>query len=226
MDPCTSIYIIGAQCTGKTTLVNALHDAIRSQNPNISIRQINEVARGVLKSDNFTRDDITNNPCKALELQNLILSAQYDAESQQPGIPALSDRSGVDPLVYAAKYGPPVAQELLQNTRQWQYLCNRMRSSLVILCPPHHEWLDDDGIRLMASSWQEWQEMHDAFSRILTDNFIAFVTIPDHLMELRDRVDFVFRMWTGFPAANINGSSFSGSKFDCPNSSRECCAED
>lgn len=150
MRPDTSIYIIGTQCTGKTTLVNALFNAFHGQRNDIVIHRIPEVVRTVLRETGIMRNDITNDPWKALELQKLILRAQYEAESKQSGNLVLSDRSGIDALVYAARYGPPGSREMLENTREWQYSPSRMMQSLVVLCSPHREWLVDDGTMIDA----------------------------------------------------------------------------
>ncbi|KAE8320140.1 hypothetical protein BDV41DRAFT_516802 [Aspergillus transmontanensis] len=92
-------------------------NAFHGQRNDIVIQRIPEVARTVLRETGITRDDITNDPWKALELQKLILRAQYEAESKQSGNLVLSDRPGIDALVYAARYGPPGSREMLENTR-------------------------------------------------------------------------------------------------------------
>lgn len=81
-----NIYVIGAQCTGKTTLVNALEEHFKSNNVDRNMPQptvIQEVARAVLKEKGFTREDITTSPSRALQLQRHILDAQLHAECSQ-----------------------------------------------------------------------------------------------------------------------------------------------
>ncbi|KAH1292942.1 hypothetical protein KXW65_001967 [Aspergillus fumigatus] len=196
MQPARFLYIIGAQCTGKTTLVKALSDALPQRHPSLPPHPITEVARKVLCEFGFTRDDITSDPSRALQLQELILKAQFEEESKvTTNATVLCDRSGADPIVYAVKYGPPHAQEMLEKCREWQVLRDRMRESLVILCPPHREWLTDDGVRLMACSWTEWEDLHLVFLHVLKTNTISFYVIPEELMELQDRVGFVLDLW-------------------------------
>src|SRR5579871_4364415 len=78
-----SIYIIGAQCTGKTTLAEALLEQLRKDKRiNSPLYLIREVARDVLRKYHFSRDDITTSPEKALELQRLILRAQFEEETK------------------------------------------------------------------------------------------------------------------------------------------------
>ncbi|KAL3462794.1 AAA domain-containing protein [Aspergillus heterothallicus] len=192
-----SVYIIGAQCTGKTTLHHALHGDFSRKYPDLQLRTVSEVARQVLREHKYSRDDLLNDPERALELQRLILVAQWKEETDT-GSPTdflLCDRSGVDPIVYAVKYGPPQAQIILEGSSHWRYLRDRMKESLVILCPPHQEWLVDDGTRLMARSPEEWESVHFIFIQILETNGIAFQVIPKELLDLEARVDFVSRLW-------------------------------
>ncbi|KAL4970491.1 ATP/GTP-binding protein [Aspergillus stella-maris] len=193
-----SLYIIGAQCTGKTTLVRVLQEAISKQHPSLHLKTISEVARHVLQKHQFTRDDIAYNPPRALELQQLILAAQYAEEnSPSPTDVVLSDRSGVDPIVYAINYGPPQSRDLLEDSSEWHYLRDRMRKALVILCPPQQEWLKDDGTRLMSSTMAEWEHTHSTFIQVLEENEIPFQAIPRELTGLGERVEFVLRTCTG-----------------------------
>ncbi|KAL4799012.1 AAA domain-containing protein [Aspergillus venezuelensis] len=191
-----SLYIIGAQCTGKTTLVRALQEAISKQHPSLYLRIVSEVARTVLQEHNFTRDDIANSPHRALQLQELILAAQFTEENKSPITDVtLSDRSGVDPIVYAINYGPPQSRALLENSLHWKYLRGRMRKALVILCPPRQEWLKDDGTRLMATP-SEWEQTHSTFIQVLEENEIPFQVIPRELEDLEARVKFVLWLWS------------------------------
>ncbi|KAE8383143.1 AAA domain-containing protein [Aspergillus bertholletiae] len=197
-----SIYIVGAQCTGKTTLVNGLHSALQAEGFNL--HRITEVARTVLHAHKYTRDDIAGNPHSALKLQHLILSAQFEAENEDACVPVLCDRSGIDPIAYAVKYGPRNGRESLEQSEQWQTLKYRMFDSLVVLCPPHQGWLTDDGTRLIASSWQEWHDMHLTFCQILQENQIPFSMLPDDLELLEDRVEFVLQLWRSFLPRSVS----------------------
>ena len=99
------IYIVGAQCTGKTTLITALSNHITSPSVSSTIPApliVTEVARTVLRKHKFTASDITSSPDKSLLFQRLILEAQYAAEKAAETSPwFISDRSGFDPIVYA-----------------------------------------------------------------------------------------------------------------------------
>jgi predicted ATPase len=170
-------------------------DVIRLKYPPALFSTVTEVARDVLRQHHFTRDDITNNPDRALQLQQLILNAQFEKESNLTHRIILSDRSGIDPIVYAVQYGPPHGRQILEKSLAWSFLRYRMTKSLIFLCPPHKEWLNDDGTRLMAESWDEWHNVHILFVRNLQENDIPFHVIPIELVNLADRVDYVLNIW-------------------------------
>ncbi|KAK4148838.1 hypothetical protein C8A00DRAFT_38571, partial [Chaetomidium leptoderma] len=94
--PPPNLYIVGAQSTSKTTLVNNLNTyftttiASSNNNPgspptpflNHGVEPptiITEVARTVLKAHHFTAQDVRT-PARSLALQQLILQAQATAE--------------------------------------------------------------------------------------------------------------------------------------------------
>ena len=153
-----TVYIIGAQRTGKRTLVNALEtsyaadaDGLGGAKPLI----IREVARTVLKEKKYSREDIANSPVRAFELQKHILEAQHTAETtggtSNPASWWRCDRSGLDPVVYASLFvGPQAAAEMLVS-QSWKELEVRMKDGVVILCEAGCHWLEDDGTRIMPN---------------------------------------------------------------------------
>lgn len=197
-----NIYIIGPQSTGKTTLVNALEEAFASGNglPSSSNRTrpaiIREVARTVLKTYNFTRDDITNSPTRALRLQELILKAQLKAEETAlNGSPSkawfISDRSGLDPIVYAKLFvGEDAAQQMVSSDA-WKALAERMKNGLVILCEAGCTWLVDDGTRLMPKDIEDWLRVNSAFHEVLETLAIDNLLMPKSVLDLQQRVQIV-----------------------------------
>ncbi|KAL9044092.1 MAG: hypothetical protein Q9214_002746 [Letrouitia sp. 1 TL-2023] len=197
-----NIYIVGAQCTGKTTLVTALEryfqDGADNRKPSFSKPTvIREVARTVLQQHNFTADDITNSRSRALQLQKLILNAQLDAESAVKGAWFISDRSGLDPIVYARQYvGEEAAAELIQ-TSTWKTLEEQMRHSLIIVCEPGADWLIDDGVRLMPDNIQAWNNFHHLFCACLDSLDLPYAVLPKNTRDLHQRTDFVIRRMQG-----------------------------
>ena len=108
---CTAIFVLGPSSSGKTTLCDALAAALNISAP----MYIKEVARTVMKTHQFTRDNVDT-----YEMQQAILEAQLAAEqiavasAMESGRAdrrlVLSDRSAIDPCVYAAASTVPDAE--------------------------------------------------------------------------------------------------------------------
>jgi len=125
-----NIYIVGAQSTGKTTLVDGLVSFIKSTCPDIPHPVvIREVARDVLKEHHFSRDEIRSSQSRTFELQKLILEKQSTAERDAPSSWIISDRSGIDPIVYAKQFAGDVGMRRLKATSDWKWLSDRMKKS-------------------------------------------------------------------------------------------------
>ncbi|KAK4182257.1 AAA domain-containing protein [Podospora australis] len=199
-----NIYIIGAQCTGKTTLVRNL-----SQHPELVLSDnpptiITEVARTVLQEHSFTAQDVID-PIRTLELQRLILQAQYSAEKTALNDNSgtswfISDRSGMDPIVYARKY---VAEELwiaLLQSPEWIEMRERMILSTVIVCEAGGEaqnWLVDDGVRLMPQDEEDWIKVDEGFYNLLDREEIPYHVLSSSISGHPERIEFVVGHWKG-----------------------------
>jgi nicotinamide riboside kinase len=188
-----SVYIIGAQCTGKTTLVNALEDSYAKNEQPLVIR---EVARTVLREKGFSRSDITSSPSRALELQKHILDAQFEVEKAATGDDSCSpwyicDRSGLDPIVYAQLFVSEAAATEMLATDTWKELERRMKAGIVILCEAGCTWLVDDGTRLMPDGMDEWMRIDSAFRTLLAVRGINYKVIPKDMVSLEERVERV-----------------------------------
>ncbi|KAK7974414.1 hypothetical protein PG989_016262 [Apiospora arundinis] len=220
--PPQSIYIIGAQSTGKTTLVNALEDHFRQLSSPPSV--IHEVARTLLQKrgtgansdrlrytagDCFTVDDIRGSPARSLDLQRRILAGQARAEhdasfaafAKAPKSRSqhwlVSDRSALDPIAYAWQYvGPGVARSLM--TPEWRGMRDRMAGSLIVLCEAGVDWLTDDGLRLMPTSREEWFRTHEVFCQVLKEARLSYVVLPRSVRSTEDRMAFVLRSWRNY----------------------------
>ncbi|KAJ2897736.1 P-loop containing nucleoside triphosphate hydrolase [Zalerion maritima] len=206
-DKTPNIYIIGAQCTGKTTLVNTLaahfqQDACPQQpcankeQPSLTQppKIVKEVARSVLVKHNFTAHDITSSATRCLELQTLILLAQWRAEDaatrKHPAGWFISDRSGADPMVYAQKHVGEAGMNSLAATQEWQELRERMSKSVIIVCEAGADWLLDDGVRLMPKDKQDWVGLNDGFRALLEAQGISHDILPHTMTDIGKRVDF------------------------------------
>ena len=195
-----NIYIVGAQCTGKTTLINALSAHFTTPPTSTSSTPaplvFTEVARTVLRQHKFTASDITASPSQNLILQKLILEAQYAREkAAEMSQWFISDRSGFDPIVYTKRYvGEEGARSLMQ-TKIWEELKERMEHSLVVVCEAGGDWLVDDGVRLMPEDKKDWIAFHDLFCESLKDVGLKFVVLPCEMNDLGDRARFVLDRW-------------------------------
>lgn len=197
-----NVYIIGAQCTGKTTLVNNLEEEFDSSGCGQPGKQmskpiiIREVARAVLREKKFSRDDITNSPSRALQLQNYILEAQMEAEkavskSDHPSPWYICDRSGLDPIAYAHNFvGEDAAEDMLAS-EAWQELEGRMKAGIVILCEAGCDWLVDDGTRLMPDDMEDWMRVDNTYRKLLAAREIDYIVCSRNLASLADRVQLV-----------------------------------
>lgn len=191
------IYIIGAQNTGKTTLVNALQAAISKNSTKSQPQVIKEVARNVLIKHRFTAEDIRSSPTRALQLQELILKAQFDTERgvlKENGW-FISDRSGADPIVYARKYVSEEASKSLTKSTEWLELRERMKESTIVVCEAGADWLLDDGVRLMPENREAWIQFDRLFCKCLDDWGMRYEVLPCTLTAIDERVQFVLERW-------------------------------
>lgn len=75
-------------------------------------------------------------------LQRLILQTQVESERECGDIDrVISDRSGVDPSVYARMFCGHDAVEEMVDSKEWTELRLSMREGTEIVCEPVREWL-------------------------------------------------------------------------------------
>jgi nicotinamide riboside kinase len=204
LDSPKNVYIIGPQCTGKSTLVKALENTYKeAANENRVQRYaaspqptiVQEVARTVLQKQGFTRDDLRNSKLRALQFQEYILEAQRNAESAASADTAstwyICDRSGLDPIVYTHMYvGAAAAADMLASDT-WKYLEQKMKQGIVFLCEAGCSWLVDDGTRLMPSGVEEWMKTESVFREQLVARDIKYSIVPRDMGSLQERVQLV-----------------------------------
>lgn len=133
------IFVVGAQCTGKTTLVERLAAWFAHNVPHLAVGVVRETVRIMLKLHHFTREDIRLGGPRCIQLQRLILQSQEELEqcmkSQKLDI-VIANRSGVDPLVYARMYCGELAAQELAESDAWEVLMLNMRGSVLVVCEP------------------------------------------------------------------------------------------
>lgn len=213
--PPPNIYIVGAQCTGKTTLVSNLRQHFARQQGDEDGGHdvpppviISEVARTVLSRHRFTARDVRS-PARSLALQQLILNAQAAAERRALGRADggcagtggawfVSDRSGADPVAYALRYVGAEETRALTGSAEWIEMRRRMRNGAVVVCeagPAAAAWLTDDGVRLMPVDLDEWVGFHRLFCEFLDREGVGYAVLPAELARHEERVAFVLARW-------------------------------
>ncbi|GAB0137628.1 epichloenin A synthetase [Epichloe bromicola] len=194
----TCIYIVGAQSTGKTTLVNALEASY--DDGNLALDRpviIREVARTVLSEYDFNAHDISTSAKRCSTIQTLILKAQcwHEENALRTGSWFISDRSGLDPIVYAERHvGPAFANEMMLMD-EWKKHRDSLARSLIFVCEITSAWLVDDGVRLMPTDWEDWKDYHELFCSRLHDLGLDFRVIPSTMLNLQERVEYVWEEW-------------------------------
>lgn len=161
------VYVIGPSSTGKTTLCNALAKSV-----GLSTRcYITEVARQVMQSKGYTRADVGT-----MEMQQAIMLAQLEKEADafacarwgnSEGL-ILSDRSGIDPIVYAA----------------FQMALRRYKEAIFLLLNPVEEWLVDDGVR----SLDHHERCIKVFHQVLDKFGLKYQEMGAETKKIEDRV--------------------------------------
>jgi nicotinamide riboside kinase len=193
-----NIYLVGAQCTGKTTLLGALRTHFAdTRNRNFHGRHaekpgiVEEVVRKVMRDKGFNVNDI-GKPGRGLELQQHHLQAQSDAEEALRGQWFISDRSGVDMIVYAKAYLGDAAAKTLADSRKWDVLRQRMRDGVVIVCEAGNtDWLSGDTVRISYESPDKWVILNEEFYHVLREQAIAYFVLSKETTDLQQRVAFV-----------------------------------
>jgi nicotinamide riboside kinase len=202
----SNIYVVGAQSSGKTTLISGLEKyfhvysnvtwgALVVEKPFV----LEEVARQVLMNCGYTGKTVSESKSQALQLQTLILEMQFEAEDAIKDFWFISDRSGVDAIVYAKLYtGESEAKQLL-DSKKWKDMEDALQNSLIIVCEPVLSWLKEDGLRLMpkdcSARIELVSEIHGLFCDIPNSLGLKYVILPKDVIDLDARVRFVIAKW-------------------------------
>lgn len=173
----------------------------------MSLRAVCEL--GLLDSkSSMMRSEPLTSPCRririlradpdlSLNLQKLILAAQADAEEEAlaRGSWFISDRSGLDPIVYAREYAGAEAAAHMVQSDDWLMVKKRMSRSIVVVCEAGMGWLKDDGVRLMPRDREDWIAFHELFCGMLDKAGLLYHILPVTMTDLSERVNFVLSKW-------------------------------
>jgi hypothetical protein len=107
----------------------------------------------------------------------------------------ISDRSGLDPIIYAQRHVSAQFAEQMMALEEWQQLRDRLAKSLIFVCEIRSEWLSNDGVRLMPLDGEDWQRYHEMFCSRLEALNIEYYVVPSAMSDLRERVSYVWCKW-------------------------------
>lgn len=191
--PNKCVYFIGPGSTGKTTLTKAVW---KKCSPETSM--LTEVARTVLRKLKYTANDISSDPIKCYNLQKAIFVEQCDKEREllETNRKFISDRSAIDPLVYAEFYinGNTFDPFLDLEDTKWHEIKLRYqdeRNTLIVLIEPNESFLKNDGTRKMPTDLEEWKSFYRCFLSFMNKNQIPFKIIPSNVTNICQRTDQV-----------------------------------
>lgn len=162
-----------------------------------------------MKSQGFNR-----NRTHEFAMQEAIMTAQLEAEraalsraDSSSKVILLSDRSAVDPAVYAETSGARPSQDRarLLDTEGFQNALNFYRESLFgkpkshsgrweglmklhpVVLQPVVDWLEDDGVRSLEDPWN----YNNHLCSTLRELSIPFIEIDESVRDLSERVKLV-----------------------------------
>lgn len=132
---------------------------------------------------------ITTSLPRALDVQQHILAAQYDAETTACSTNLVAwyicNRSGLDPIAYTKCFvGEGAAAEML-SFENCQELESRMKKGTVFLCETGCRFRDD-GVRLMPRNIEDRMCVDVAFRNLLKTWGIIFSTLSKDVVGLKD----------------------------------------
>lgn len=189
--PKKSVYFVGPGSTGKTTLAKALVEKCTSDT-----FMLTEVGRTVFQNSGYVASDISDDPTKCYNLQKAILLVQCQKEKEllDTNRRCISDRSAIDPIVYAKFYIKVDTFESLTDLEDWRRTKLKYQDenvTLIVLIEPNQAFLKDDGTRKLPNDSEDWFAFYKCFISFMTQNEIPFKIIPENLTDINQRVDQV-----------------------------------
>lgn len=145
-----------------------------------------------MQSKGYTRADVGT-----MEMQQAIMLAQLEKEANafacarwgnSEGL-ILSDRSGIDPIVYAIMTAKDEAEahqkeDVLVNIPAFQMALRRYKEAIFLLLNPVEEWLVDDGVR----SLDHHERCIKVFRQVLDKFGLKYQEMGAETKKIEDRV--------------------------------------
>ncbi|KAI0200555.1 AAA domain-containing protein [Astrocystis sublimbata] len=197
MSSSPSIYIIGSESTGKTTLAKDVIKHFEKLTLSDPPGFIEEVARIVGMKHGFVGEDLLRSKDRAYKYQRLIIEGQFESEQSELQTRSwfISDRSAIDPIIYAKMHVSSEAADVLVSSARWREMKERMKGSLVIVCEAGVAWgMVNDGFRLM-SNHSEWLRTHHVFCDTLNSFGLEYHVLPLQVDSKDARLKFVLDRW-------------------------------
>lgn len=202
----SSIHIIisGASSVGKTTLVNRCLKSFHEDRKlkTVPFKQIDEVARTVLKRLHITGKDLTEfikqrNVNEFSQVQEQIIHEQIKAFDQQKDENYLSDRSGFDALAYIDSYFPntPNAETIFQSSI-FKQLINQCRNGFIFLVQPQEDLQAQNDQMRMIPSYEEQILYTNSLKYWFKKAKLSYFVITD--LDLNKRVEFIRKHLDGY----------------------------
>ena len=147
-----------------------------------------------MSTNHFSADDFGTE--RWIELQQCTIKAQVEAEEALQKQWFISDRSVLDPIVYAQLHQDSPGK--LRDTEGWRASVQRMRDGLVILCEAgQRAWLSSDGVRIAFECVQQWEAMNEQFKVLLMEEGINYHLLSRHVVSIEERAEFVVERLLG-----------------------------
>lgn len=174
------IYLVGAHCTGKTTLAKFIADRY-----NIDI--VSEVVRKIVNEMEGDLNDVRTDMFMVDWLQEEILDRQHDTEANIMKDNFVSDR-GMDFLAYTAEYSN-ITHDIRHNEAYKRYIEWLKEDSIVFFLRPHKTLLNgvDDGFRKNLS-WESICRIDGMIKFILELEEIDYIQINTDIFQEKIRL--------------------------------------
>ena len=201
-----NIFIIEAHSTGKITLRNALLKGIHhDKNKGIALQDIEqpmtttEAAEIIMERMGLMANEVFSSKETCERIQNEILEEQAAYERKIPDDAWInSDRSGLDPIIYALVHVDASAAARMESTEAWDECKASMEKGLMVVCEPVKEWLETNKFRTWLEGMTQWDYarlLHGTFVDRLEVLGISYVLIPASMRDMKQRIERVLGEW-------------------------------